>query len=189
MDEEMLQRVASHQPEEVNADASDEHEEVGLPSLPNFQRNPRDHDQRRENAYVPHLTLHFDKPTMYLCIPLRRIRNALQNESYQTNLGKFGVVVKNTLSPFLTVVLFCWGCYVVIRGEMKLVCSTLAERIEKLKPWLAAHRVVTTKVKTCINLFCWMYRDLYHYNRSGNKGSLPLPHRLQTCHAMEISKG
>ena len=95
MDEEMLQRVASHQPEEVNADASDEHEEVGLPSLPNFQRNPRgDHDQRRENAYVPHLTLHFDKPTMYLCIPLRRIRNALQNESYQTNLGKFGVVVK-----------------------------------------------------------------------------------------------
>ena len=80
----MLQRVV-RSPEEAKAGDYDEHEEVGLPSLPSFQKNPRD---VKRDIYLPHLTLHFDKPTTYLCIPLRRIRNALQNESYQTNLGE-----------------------------------------------------------------------------------------------------
>jgi hypothetical protein len=86
LDEEVLQREAA-QSQVVNADGdTDEHEEVGLPSLPSVPRDARD---IRKDAYIPHLTLHFDKPTTYLCIPLRRIRNALQNESYQTNLGKY----------------------------------------------------------------------------------------------------
>lgn len=137
LDEEVLQRVSA-QAEVVDGNTNtEEHEEVGLPSLPNFQKDARD---IRKDAYIPHLTLHFDKPTTFLCIPLRRIRNALQNESYQTNLGKHNCFIISED------VLIC--VLLVIRGELKLVCITLAERIERLKPWLSSHRVITTKVKS-----------------------------------------
>eukprot|EP00602_Paraphysomonas_sp_CaronLab_P003749 CAMPEP_0185034040 /NCGR_PEP_ID=MMETSP1103-20130426/23545_1 /TAXON_ID=36769 /ORGANISM="Paraphysomonas bandaiensis, Strain Caron Lab Isolate" /LENGTH=408 /DNA_ID=CAMNT_0027570529 /DNA_START=401 /DNA_END=1627 /DNA_ORIENTATION=+ len=112
LDEEMLRG------EDVKHTGDVDEEEVGLPSLPNPQKHGRD---RRDDSdsYIQHMSLQFDKPTTYLCIPLRRIRNCLQNESYQMNLD--------------------------IRGQLKVVCSTLADRIEKIKPYLSAPHVITIK--------------------------------------------
>ena len=38
---------------------------------------------------LEHISLQFDKPTTYLAIPLKKIRNALQNETHRINIGKY----------------------------------------------------------------------------------------------------
>lgn len=57
--------------------------------------------------YLQHLSICFDKPTTYLSIPLKRLKNALQNETHRVNLD--------------------------IRDEVNTVGYALASRLEKLK--------------------------------------------------------
>ena len=62
-------------------------EPVGLPPLPDPQQR-----KERENGkicinYIPHMSIIFEKQTTYLSVPLKRIKNCLQGESYQSNLG------------------------------------------------------------------------------------------------------
>lgn len=94
-------------------------EPVGLPPLPDPQQRKERENGKICTNYIPHMTIVFEKPTTYLSIPLKRIKNCLQTESYQSNLD--------------------------IRGELRAICLSLAERIKKLKPFLLASKVITTK--------------------------------------------
>mmetsp|Transcript_20064 Transcript_20064/g.33806 ORF Transcript_20064/g.33806 Transcript_20064/m.33806 type:complete len:436 (+) Transcript_20064:508-1815(+) len=60
--------------------------------------------------YLQHITLQFDKPTTYLSIPLKRLKNALQNETHRVNID--------------------------IRQEVNEVVHGLARRLEQLQPLL-----------------------------------------------------
>lgn len=41
-----------------------------------------------ELSYLQHISLQFDKPTTYLSIPMKKFRNALQNETHRVNIGE-----------------------------------------------------------------------------------------------------
>lgn len=76
-----------------NSSASAEHEEhepeepVGLPPLPDPQSRKERENGKNVVSYVNHMSIIFEKPTVYLSVPLKRIKNCLQGESYQSNLG------------------------------------------------------------------------------------------------------
>jgi hypothetical protein len=68
----------------------DEHEPeepVGLPSLPDPQQRKERDAGKNVVTYLNHMSIVFEKSSVYLSVPLKRIRNCLQAESYQTNLG------------------------------------------------------------------------------------------------------
>lgn len=70
-------------------DENNETEEpVGLPPLPDPQQRKERENGKNCTNYIPHMSIVFEKPTTYLSIPLKRIKNCLQTESYQSNLGK-----------------------------------------------------------------------------------------------------
>lgn len=64
-------------------------EPVGLPPLPDPQQRKERENGKICTNYIPHMSIIFEKSTTYLSIPLKRIKNCLQGESYQSNLGKF----------------------------------------------------------------------------------------------------
>ena len=57
------------------------------PAPPQQQQQQQLLPPPQEVDHVDHISLQFDKPTTYLSIPLKRFRNALQNETHRVNIG------------------------------------------------------------------------------------------------------
>jgi hypothetical protein len=69
----------------------DEHEPeepVGLPPLPDPQQRKERDAGKNVVTYLNHMSIVFEKSSVYLSVPLKRIKNCLQAESYQSNLGQ-----------------------------------------------------------------------------------------------------
>jgi hypothetical protein len=69
-------------------DENEPEEPVGLPSLPDPQQRKERDAGKNVVTYLNHMSIVFEKSSVYLSVPLKRIRNCLQAESYQTNLGR-----------------------------------------------------------------------------------------------------
>lgn len=98
----------SHHPSLItpssNSNISSEHDEhepeepMGLPPLPDPHGRKERDSGKNSVSYVNHMSIIFEKPTIYLSVPLKRIKNCLQGESYQTNLGT--CITHSILSSF-----------------------------------------------------------------------------------------
>jgi hypothetical protein len=107
-------------PPTSNSNLSLEHDEhepeepVGLPPLPDPQgRKSQQTSSSSSVSYVNHMSIVFEKPSVYLSVPLKRIKNCLQGESYQTNLGRLSL--PSLLSPSLSSPSHSLCCCVVSR--------------------------------------------------------------------------
>lgn len=69
-------------------------------------------------AFTQHISLQFERPTTYLSIPLKKIRNSLQNETHRVNVD--------------------------IRKELSAVCRSLSSRLEALRPLIGGSLIFRT---------------------------------------------
>lgn len=86
-DRDISDKIRNEQQLQIDGDQQLEQESTPFlnndpPSLPSQTQ------QQQQLKYLQHISLQFEKPTTYLSIPMKKIKNALLGETHRVNIGK-----------------------------------------------------------------------------------------------------